>query len=174
MKTFRDNAGRVWNVAIDANAVREVRSRLDINLLSLPERDFELLTRLTTDLVLLVDVLFVVCRRQAEQLSVSDEQFGEAMYGDAIGEATNALVREVIDFFPDARRRQTLGKVIDKGEALGNLLLDRATAKLPELDNLNLEKIADQILATGMSSAASGLGNSSSNAPGSVASTPAR
>ena len=107
MKTFRDNAGRVWNVAIDANAIREVRSRLDINLLSLPERDFELLTRLTTDLVLLVDVLFVVCRRQAESLGVSDEQFGQA-------------------------------------------------------------------IAENRHSAASGPGNSSSNVPGSAASTPAR
>ena len=174
MKTFRDNAGRVWNVAIDANAIREVRSRLDINLLSLPERDFELLTRLTTDLVLLVDVLFVVCRRQAESLGVSDEQFGQAMYGDAIGEATNALVREVIDFFPDARRRQTLGRVIDKGDELGNLLLNRATAKLPELDSLDLNQIADRLIAENRHSAASGPGNSSSNVPGSAASTPAR
>ena len=35
---------------------------------------------------------------------ISDEEFGMAMSGDAIEHATTALLDEIIDFFPEAKR----------------------------------------------------------------------
>ena len=146
MRTFKDNEGRDWQVRIDVAAVRSVRSELQVNLLDLPEQEFALLTRLTTDLVLAVDVLYVVCRRQAHERSVTDEDFGRAMYGDALQAGVDALVRETIDFFPDARRRAMLTKVIDKGQALGNLLMDRGMERAGMLDKMDLAAEADKLI----------------------------
>lgn len=166
MRTFKDNEGREWQVRIDVNAVRAVRDALAVNLLTLPEQEFALLSRLTTDLVLLVDVLYVVCRRQAQERGVSDEAFGQAMYGDAIQAAADALIRETIDFFPDARRRAMLTKVIDKGQALGEMLMDRGMQEAARLDRMDLAKAAAKLLGNEP-------GSSAGSAPGPAASTPA-
>jgi hypothetical protein len=55
--------------------------------------------------VLLVDVLYAVCKEEADSRNVSDEEFGRSMAGDAIEFATAALLDEIIDFFPEAKRK---------------------------------------------------------------------
>ena len=70
----------------------------------------DLLEQLSTDPILLCDVVYVLCKPEADQQNVTDEQFGQAMAGDAIEHATTALLEELVDFFPLARRR-----VLQKG-----------------------------------------------------------
>lgn len=67
--------------------------------------DVGLLDRLATDPVLLVDVLYAVCKPEADAQNVSNEDFGRAMAGDAIAHAAAALLDEVIYFFPEAKRK---------------------------------------------------------------------
>ncbi len=64
----------------------------------------ELLERLSSDPVLLVDVLYAGCKPECAHRNVTDEDFGAAMAGDAIEQATGALLDEVVDFFPEAKR----------------------------------------------------------------------
>ena len=66
--------------------------------------DASVLDLLATDPVLLVDVLFALCKDEADAKQVSDEQFGAAMAGDAVAKATEALLDEIVDFFPQPRR----------------------------------------------------------------------
>jgi hypothetical protein len=168
MRTFKDNEGREWQVRIDVNAVRSVRSELDVNLLALPDQEFALLTRLTTDLVLLVDVLYVVCRKQAQDRSISDEEFGRSMYGDCIQNAADALIRETIDFFPDARRRAMLSKVIDKGKALGDLLMNKGMDQAQRLDEIDLETEATKMMKRLTENAPTGSAGSMPASPESI------
>ena len=51
-----------------------------------------------------MDVLYAVCKPQADKLGITDEDFGEAMAGDTIEHATTALLEEVINFFPESKR----------------------------------------------------------------------
>jgi hypothetical protein len=111
MKTFKDNAGRSWTVAINVAAVKRVKSLLDVNLMEAVEGD--LLERLSVDPILLCDVVYVLCKPEADEQGVSDEQFGQAMAGDAIEHATNAMLEELVDFFPLAKRR-ALAKAFEK------------------------------------------------------------
>ena len=110
MKSFTDNKGRTWTLEVTVATVKRVRALCKVDLNSIVELDknnkpsAELLEQLSTDPVLLVDVLYAVCKPQADKLGVSDEDFGEAMAGDAIEHATSALLEEVIDFFPEAKR----------------------------------------------------------------------
>ena len=158
MKTFKDNAGRSWTLIVNVAAIKRVRSLLDVNLMEAVEGD--LLEQLSTDPILLCDVVYVLCKPEADQQNVTDEQFGQAMAGDAIEHATTALLEELVDFFPLARRR-----VLQK--ALGKLkAVEEKAAKFAEAA-LNDPKFDAQIDA-----ALSGITNSALNLQASSASTP--
>ena len=110
MKSFTDNLGRTWTLVVNVAAIKRVRALCGVDLNAIVEIDknnnptAELLERLSTDPVLLVDVLYAVCKPECDQKGVSDEDFGAAMAGDAIEQATAALLDEVVDFFPTAKR----------------------------------------------------------------------
>ena len=110
MKSFTDNKGRAWEIVVTVATVKRVRGLCKVDPNSIVELDknnkpsAELLERLSSDPVLLVDVLYAVCKPQADKLGITDEDFGESMAGDAIEHATTALLEEVIDFFPEAKR----------------------------------------------------------------------
>jgi len=158
MKTFTDNAGRTWTVTVNVDAIRRVRSLLSVDLLSVA--DGKLLERLVADPVLLCDVIYAVCRPEADTKQVSDEDFGRAMAGDAIDLATTALLEELVAFFPLAKRR-LLAKALSKLKTLEARALEVAQQRLdsPELE-------------TRLAAALSELGSSSGSLPGSPASTP--
>ena len=111
MKTFSDNAGRTWTLAVNVDAVRRVRSIVNVDLLEAVEG--KLIEKLVGDPILLCDVIYVICKPEADQRSVSDEDFGRSMAGDAIDHATTSLLEELVDFFPKSRRAlltKALGK----------------------------------------------------------------
>ena len=107
MKFFRDTAGRQWPVSVTVGAMKRVQALCGVNLYQIIELDDKkdsLLNRLASDPILLVDVLYAVCKPQADQLHVSDIDFGEAMSGQTIDDASDALLQEIVDFFPEAKR----------------------------------------------------------------------
>ena len=111
MKTFNDNAGRTWTLAINVDAVRRVRSIVNVDLLEAVEG--KLIEKLVGDPILLCDVIYVICKPEADQRSITDEDFGRSMAGDAIDNATTSLLEELVDFFPKSRRAlltKALGK----------------------------------------------------------------
>ena len=59
-------------------------------------------------------MLYVVCKTEADANGVTDEQFGEAMAGDAIDQATKALLEEIVDFSPSPRDRARARRVLEK------------------------------------------------------------
>ena len=158
MKTFKDNVGRTWNLQINIDAIKRVRSLLDVNLLDAV--DGKLLERLCSDPVLLCDVLYALVKPEADSKNVTDEGFGRGMAGDAIEHATTALLEELTDFFPQARRR-----ILKK--ALGKLKTfeERAIAVADKrLDDPELDREIEAIL--------NGIGASSGSSPDPSASIP--
>ena len=135
MKSFTDNTGRTWTLAVNVGTIKRVRALCDVNLANIitisgttPKVD--LLERLGNDPVLLVDVLYAAVKPEADTKGVSDQEFGQAMSGDAIEMATTALLDEVIDFFPETKRK-VFRKILDatrrfetKGKAALQALLD--------------------------------------------------
>ncbi len=134
MHSFTDNACRTWCVAINVAAIKRVRGLLDIDLYQLVDDGLKQLGKLVSDPVQLVDVLYVLCREEAIARGVSDEDFGRALAGDAITLAAEAFVEELIDFFPDARSRAGLRKVIEAGRQVREKLLDHVETQLQQLD----------------------------------------
>ncbi len=139
MRTFQDNQKRTWEVAVTVDAVKRVRSLLDVDLLALMEG--ELLERLVTDPILLCDIIFVVCKRQADRDGISDEDFGRSMAGDAIDDATTAMLEELADFFRKGQR-EVLRKALTKITKLEQMAVD-AAAKILESGKLEERMQAD-------------------------------
>lgn len=157
MKTFQDNAGRTWTVAINVDAVKRVRDLLKEDLLDVEH----VLQRLMVDPILLCDVIYCVCKPQADAENISDVQFAQAMAGDAIAHAKTALVEELVNFSPDPRDRENLGLAVEKFNAMA----DRAR----ELIKTKLESPA---LSREIEAALSAVGASFTNSPESSESIP--
>ena len=134
MHSFVDNSRRTWEVAINVAAVKRIRGLLGIDLYALVDDGFKSLSKLVSDPVTLADVLYCLCKEQANKQSISDEDFGRALAGDAITQAADAFVEELIDFFPDARARASLRKAIEAGKTVRDKVLSHAEKILDSID----------------------------------------
>ena len=110
MKIFKDSNGREWKVVITVETVKRVRSLCGVNLLDAVKFEengvkADLIDRISNDPVLLVDIMYCICRPQAEAEKVSDVDFGEHMTGDTVEAATDALLEELVNFFPEAKKK---------------------------------------------------------------------
>ena len=145
MKTFKDNADRSWDIAINVAAVKRVRDLVGVDLLEIVEGT--LIKKLIRDPILLCDIIYAVCKPQADEREppVTDEEFGRAMAGDAIEHATTALLEDLVSFCPSPRDRSNLGRVLEAT----NRVMDKARDMIEQkLDSGELERIAEQSLAT--------------------------
>ncbi|MBI5864320.1 MAG: hypothetical protein HZB38_07420 [Planctomycetes bacterium] len=134
MKTFTDSAGRTWTIAVTVDAIKRVEGLIKgVNLANLTAGDPPLLTRLETDVVLLCDVIFALVKPQADQLSVTDEEFGKAMGGDAIMAAHDAFWEELTGFFRQLRRTDT-ARAIEKQAALVKATVEAIEQRVETLD----------------------------------------
>ena len=158
MAELKDRVEKIGPVNVDA--IKRVRSLVGVDLMQAVGG--KLLERLVSDPVLLCDVLYAVCKAEADAKNVSDEDFGRALAGDAIDAATTALLEELVDFFPQAKRR-VLGKAMGKLKILQARALEVAELRL---DSPELENAMEQALA--------GSGLSSGSLPESPKSIPAR
>ena len=134
MHSFVDNSQRTWEVAINVAAVKRIRGLLGIDLYSLVDDGFKSLSKLVSDPVTLADVVYCLCKDQADKQSITDEDFGRALAGDAITLAADAFVEELIDFFPDARARTSLRKAIEAGKTVRDKVLSHAEKILDSID----------------------------------------
>lgn len=149
MKTFKDCESRDWVVAVNVDSIKRVRALLNgTDLLSVLDEKGTLLRDLHTNPVLVVDVVYCLCKPQADERGISDEQFGQAMAGDVIDRASRALMEDLVDFFPEARR-SILKKILQKVTQLEEKIAARAEKILdgPELDRL-MEKVLNDSSGT--------------------------
>jgi hypothetical protein len=116
MPTFKDNANREWLVNLDANKVAAIRRECNFDPIAMDGQGFQ---RLSEDVVLLVDVLYVACKSQAVAQNLTAEQFGQALVGDFIEPATTALLTAIAELFPKKKRDVILSvvkKITDANE----------------------------------------------------------
>lgn len=150
MRAFTDNAERAWEIRINVAAVKRVRDLVGVDLMEIVEG--KLIDRLIRDPILLCDIVYAVCKPQADEHGVSDEQFGQAMAGDAIEYATRALLEDLVSFCPSPRDRENLGRVLEAT----NRVMEKARDMIEQkLDSGELERMADQELANAGSSSGS-------------------
>ena len=143
MKTFTDSLGQPWTVTIHVTALKRVRDLVGVDLFKLADEGFAALANLVSDPVKLCDVLFALCKEEAEARGVTDDAFGRAMFGDALEQAANAFLEALVDFFPSARTRAGLMQVIEKSRSVQAKVLDHAERQLAQID---LDREAEQLI----------------------------
>jgi len=159
MRTFKDNAGRTWTVDINVATLKRVRGLTGVDLMQVIEGT--LIEKLIRDPVLLCDVVYAVCKPEADAATppVSDEEFGKAMAGDAIEAATTAVLEELVGFCPSPRDRANLGRVLQATKKVMDRARDLVEKKL---DSGELDRLADRLLETAGASSTSALEPSAS------------
>lgn len=107
MRTFRDNEGREWVLALTLGSLRRIKASAGLDMLDLGKWDKEAsnpFLRLTRDAVTLADTLCALCHTQIVERQITEEQFAESLGGQSIDDALIALVEEWADFFRQGRR----------------------------------------------------------------------
>lgn len=134
MHVFKDTEGRSWMLSINVTSIRRVRGLVGVDLCKLIDDKLQPFADLVSDPCKLVDVLYCLCKDEADKRGVSDEDFGRAMAGDVIDESINAFTEELIDFFQNARIRASLRTVIAKGKTIQAKMLEHAEVMLAKID----------------------------------------
>jgi len=134
MASFTDQFNRSWSIRVTLNTVATVNEKCGVKLTELFENKSELLKSLLNDLEKFAGVIWTICETQAAAVGVTKEQFYDGLLGDSIEKAIDALLETVIDFFPDARRRDLLRAMVAKGKEIESLSTAKAAQKLANLD----------------------------------------
>ena len=171
MKTFTDSAGRTWTLAITVDAIKRVESLVKVNLARLLEPrstgGLPLLTELEADIILLCDVLFALVKPQADAQNVTDEQFGQALGGEAIASAYEAFWEELVGFFQKLPYGKATVTAIRKHRELIEAQLKAAQDKMEALT-----RKAGKNAAPNETTVPSILGNSAGSSRASLGSIP--
>lgn len=138
MATFRVD-GREWHVTVDGPKIRQVRAEL--GGFDLGARDASQFSRLTDDPLFAAEVLWILCRKQAAELGVSQEQFDAMLGGDAGEAAAVALLDAVIDFFP-SHQRGLLKKLMSQQMEIQQAATAKAEARLLDPTTMEAMKAA--------------------------------
>ena len=157
MHIFTDNKGHKWDVVLNVSQMRRVRATLGIDLVNVITLDakgevkVDLIDRIANDPCLLVDILCVLTKKQAEKEGVTETEFGESLAGESIEEATKAFLDELVDFFPGAKRL-----FLEKAVKLSRKYTEEMTSALATaLNSPELEKRVAQSMNLSQSSQAS-------------------
>lgn len=102
MPKFTDAEGREWSIKITVGDLKPLREMgLDLNKLTTSgERLGDLLFG---DPENLVNVLFHLCHKQADERGITPEAFALAIDGSTLEQAGEAMLEGAIDFFPRSR-----------------------------------------------------------------------
>ena len=137
MKIWKDAEGHAYETKITVAEIRDVKTELGINLMDIATGD--LLQKISEDVILLCDILYVINRSQAKEYGINDVQFGRNLYGDALEDATRAFMGELINFFPNQRTRALLTKAMTMGQERMDKALDIAEKELDKTLNEPIE-----------------------------------
>ena len=159
MRIFKDRDGQDWQIVLNVNQMKRIRAALGIDLVNVITLDREgavkvdMIDRIANDPCLLVDILWVLVGEQARAISVTDEQFGAALAGESIENATRAFLDELVDFFPGAKRL-FLKKAVELSRKFGGEMTE-ALGKA--LEDPELERRVEESMRSSASSPASSV-----------------
>jgi hypothetical protein len=149
MKTFTDTEARDWHIAINAATLRAVRDSIPgVDLMNPMAAETEggqpLIGRLQLDVILFVDVLYCLCKAQATERELTDEQFAAALGGETCRAAYDATVEELTDFFREIGRKDVVA-ILDKQRTVTERTLDAAEEAIHKAAEKVIEKTIEEI-----------------------------
>ena len=132
MARFKDTKDREWDITLDVLQLKAVRERLQFKLGDILSNNMAGLQQLATDPELLVNVLWVLCEKQARERGVTAESFGQSLTGDAIEAGFECLMGAYADFCP-SRQAKPLRALLAKNHEIAAAATDKALAAISRL-----------------------------------------
>ena len=165
MHEFRDTKDRTWKLEINVDSIEQVKEQCGINLLDMADPDSGLMREINAFPPLVGKLLFAAVADQAKTKEVDEREFKRSMSGDCLSLAIDALLEEIVLFFPKHRRSLLLA-VLDKNREVEQAGTDLMLTRLadPELKEQALAamdrrvklQIAEALSDLGPAPAASG------------------
>jgi hypothetical protein len=118
MKKFTDRSGNTWRVEMDAQAIARVLDLMGIDLRAEcdPGRQasrancFE---RFAENAPEFVNMLYCICKPQADAIGMTDLAFGRAIAGEGVlAAATDTVLAESVRLFPHRKQRTTMKRLL--------------------------------------------------------------
>ena len=100
---FQDAKKRKWVVRLTVSSLRATRDLLAIDLNDALDPSKGVIDSLANDPLLMMDVIYLCCKKQMDERDIDADEFSDAIEGDVIAEASQALINAIIDFFPSSK-----------------------------------------------------------------------
>ena len=126
MPVFKDATGKEYIVSLNIRKVKMLKE-LGMDIMA---QDGSGLKAIADDACLLCDCLYRIC---VDDENITQDEFLNAMHGDSIEAAANAMIEAVIDFFPQSRRN-LLKRAVEKSRAMQEKMLLAAAEELEAMD----------------------------------------
>ena len=148
MKEFSDNTGRTWAVTVNVAVVKRVHSLLGVHLGDVVGGN--LAQRMIDDPVLMVDVIFAILKPEADERGVDDEEFARSMGGDALDNAMEAFLDEMVNEYLPPTKARLFAKAMTKYRAMMDQVASRAEKLIDsgDLERQLLEQMDQELDAT--------------------------
>lgn len=121
MQVFKDAKDRVWEISVNVGSVKRVRDIMKIDLTKSTKSDDEnsetVLMGILNDPIRLTDVVWNLISKQAEQKSISYDDFTDAIFGDVLESMAYAFAGAMADFFPNPRLRGIMHQKLQQAKA---------------------------------------------------------
>ena len=110
MQCFKDKNGKQWTIDLNIGTARRVKAECNIDLVNVVTFTEEgantsIFQQLADDPYTLVTVLYSLCKQQIAEEKLTDEAFASLFDAEAIENAVEALVKEVINFSQPAKKK---------------------------------------------------------------------
>jgi len=133
MQQFKDSKNNNWEVTLDIAAAKRVRDLVGVDILAPEAGDVPLQTRIGTEVMLMVDIIYAIIRPQLDKMQIDDVAFGGLLGGDAIISAQTALYSEMINFFQQCGRQDRVS-ALGKQQQLIDLSIKEAETQIEAID----------------------------------------
>lgn len=127
--TFEDSRGREWCADFTAAAMKRVRNRHGIDLGSLAANEFAGFMQVAGDPVKLAEVLY--CMASHQNPGVTEDEFLDALCGDALHAAADAFQEGFLLFCP-SRQREALRALAARSQEAEAAILAAVVEKATE------------------------------------------
>ncbi len=142
MATFTDELGREWKLALTVIELKKLKTEFQIDLAEFTGSGSTVFVRLSSDPILLVDVLSCLLEERIKKLGLDEKQFAAGIFGEGIERATSALVEAVINFSKPQEGR-IIRAMWNKVQATRELATERV---MDRMDALDLSKLVENKL----------------------------
>jgi len=162
MKIVKDDQGRPWQITVTAASALRVEQQVQAPLeREVPQPDgtttrerittpftiaeitsvTNTLTILRTSAIVTAQALWAIVQPQAVAKNISQDEFLDALSGDALEQMATALADELIEFFP-AAQRPMVRSLRAKMDEVAATLIQAAHERIDEIDTGEAVRIA--------------------------------